>query len=137
LFVGENMNFHHRALDNANNAVVILLLLWYCYFPPQLSLLSSICRTRRITIIAKLSNNVSNEDKTVSVVLYGPNGIQLMQSEPTTVHKGNEPTTVLIVEPSQIVTGSGFKVCLSGSQNCQNGINGPELMPELVNFTLS
>jgi hypothetical protein len=90
-----------------------------------------------ITIIAKLSNNFSNEDKTVSVVLYGPNGIQLMQSEPTTVHKGNEPTTVLIVEPSQIVTGSGFKVCLSGSQNCQNGINGPELMPELVNFTLS
>jgi hypothetical protein len=60
-----------------------------------------------------------------------------MQSELTTVHKGNETTTVLIVQPSQIVTGSGFKVCLSGSQNCQNRINGPELMPEVVNITLS
>ena len=47
-----------------------------------------------VTIIAKLSNNFSNEDKTVSVVLFGPNGIQLMQSEPTTLHKGNETTTV-------------------------------------------
>ena len=80
--------------------------------------------------------NNSTEDQTVRVILYGPKGNELKQSDPITVQKRSEITTVLIVQPSQIITGSGFQVCISGSENCQNGINGPQLVPETVNFTL-
>jgi hypothetical protein len=92
-------------------------------------------RLGEVTIIVNLRNS-SNEDQTVRIILYVPNGNELKQSEPITVQKRSEITTVLIVQPSQIITGSGIQVCISGSENCQNGINGPQLVPETVNFTL-
>jgi hypothetical protein len=95
-------------------------------------------RLGEVTIIVNLRNN-SNEDQTVRIILYVPNGNELKQSEPITVQKRSEITTVLIVlivQPSQIIIGSGIQVYISGSENCQNGINGPQLVSETVNFTL-
>jgi hypothetical protein len=92
-------------------------------------------RLGEVTIIVNLRNN-SNKDQTVRIILYVPNGNELKQSEPITVQKRSEITIVLIVQPSQLITDSGFQVSISGPENCQNGINGPQLVPETVNFTL-
>ena len=107
-------------------------MLFATVFPNQYQ---AYVRLREVTITLNLRNN-SNEYQTVRIILYVPNGNELKQSEPITVQKRSEITTVLIVQPSQIITGSGIQVYISGSENCQNGINGPQLVSETVNFTL-
>ena len=107
-------------------------MLFATVFPNQYQ---AYVRLGEVTITLNLRNN-SNEDQTVRIILYVPNGNELKQSEPITVQKRSEITTVLIVQPSQIITGSGIQVYISGSENCQNGINGPQLVSETVNFTL-